>query len=86
MNTANVAGILSSTTSVSGSVPDTSSVSGTLDTSTSVDVSVLTKKGGALTDMEDYSETGKANTMVIRYNKADDTYKVDNRNLDGGTY
>ena len=36
--------------------------------------------------MEDYSETGKANTMVIRYNKADDTYKVDNRNLDGGTY
>ena len=65
---------------------NTANVAGKLKTSTSINVSVLTKKGGALTDMEDYSETGKANTMVIRYNKADDTYKVDNRNLDGGTY
>lgn len=65
---------------------NTANIAGTLNTSTSINVSVLTKKGGALTDMEDYSESGKANTMVIRYNKADDTYKVDNRNLDGGSY
>ena len=65
---------------------NTANIAGTLNTSTSINVSVLTKKGGALTDMEDYSESGKANTMVIRYNKEDDTYKVDNRNLDGGSY
>ncbi len=42
--------------------------------------------GGVLSDLEDLSLTGNADTYVIRYNKSDDTYKVDKRNLDGGNF
>lgn len=65
---------------------NTANVAGTLSGTGSISTSVLTRKAEVMSDMEDISLTGNANTYVLRYNKADDTYKADKRNLDGGSY
>lgn len=65
---------------------NTANVAGTLSGTGSITTNVLTRKAEVMTDMEDVSLTGNANTYVLRYNKADDTYKADKRNLDGGSY
>ena len=65
---------------------NTSNVAGTLSSTGSISTSVLTRKAEVLSDMEDISLTGNANTYVLRYNKADDTYRADNRKLDGGSF
>ena len=65
---------------------NTANVAGTLSGTGSISTSVLTRKAEVMSDMEDISLTGNANTYVLRYNKADDTYKADKRNLDGGSF
>ena len=88
MNTSSVAGQISATTTASASVVEnTSDVAGKLKaTTTNFITSLLTRWGGVLSDLEDLSLTGNADTYVIRYNKSDDTYKADKRNLDGGSF
>ena len=87
-NTTAVSGTLSSTGSVSGSTKVTSSgsESGNLSGAGSISTNVLTRKAEVMSDMEDVSLTNNANTYVLRYNKSDDTYKVNTRNLDGGSF
>ena len=65
---------------------NTANVAGTLSGTGSISTNVLTRKAEVMSDMVDVSLTGNANTYVLRYNKADDTYKVDKRNLDGGAF
>jgi len=65
---------------------NTANVSGSIITSTGVSAQVLTRKAEVMEDMEDIDLTGNANTYVLRYNKTDDTYKADKRNLDGGSF
>ena len=65
---------------------NTANVAGSILTSTGVSAQVLTRKAEVMSDMVDVSLTGNANTYVLRYNKADDTYKADKRNLDGGAF
>ncbi len=88
MNTAAVGGKLPSTGSVSGStrVASDGSESGKLSGDGSINTNVLTRKAEVMEDMEDISLSGNANTYVLRYNKSDDTYKSDKRNLDGGSF
>ncbi len=65
---------------------NTANVAGSILTSTGVSAQVLTRKAEVMSDMEDVSLTNNANTYVLRYNKSDDTYKVNTRNLDGGSF
>ena len=65
---------------------NTANVAGSILTTTGVSAHVLTRKAEVMSDMEDVSLTGNANTYVLRYNKSDDTYKVNTRNLDGGSF
>ena len=65
---------------------NTANVAGKLSTSGSISAKVLARRAEFLSDAEDVSLTGNANTYVLRYHKADDTYKADKRNLDGGTF
>ena len=65
---------------------NTANVAGSILTTTCVSAKVLTRKAEVMSDMEDVSLTGNANTYVLRYNKSDDTYKVNTRNLDGGSF
>jgi hypothetical protein len=65
---------------------NTANVSGSIITSTGVSAQVLTRKAEVMEDMDDIDLTGNANTYVLRYNKTDDTYKADKRNLDGGSF
>ena len=65
---------------------NTANVAGSILTSTGVSAQVLTRKAEVMSDMEDVSLTNNANTYVLRYNKTDDTYKADKRNLDGGSF
>jgi len=65
---------------------NTANVAGTLSGTGSISTSVLTRRAEVMSDMEDISLNGNANTYVLRYNKADDTYKSDKRNLDGGSF
>ena len=65
---------------------NTANVAGSILTTTGVSAQVLTRKAEVMSDMEDVSLTGNANTYVLRYNKSDDTYKVNTRNLDGGSF
>ena len=65
---------------------NTANVAGTLSGTGSISTNVLTRKAEVMSDMVDVSLTGNANTYVLRYNKADDTYKADKRNLDGGAF
>ena len=65
---------------------NTANVAGTLSGTGAVSAQVLTRKAEVFTDMDDVNLTGNANTYVLRYNKTDDTYKADKRNLDGGSF
>ena len=65
---------------------NTANVAGSILTSTGVSAQVLTRKAEVMSDMEDVSLTYNANRYVLRYNKSDDTYKVNTRNLDGGSF
>ena len=65
---------------------NTANVAGSILTSTGVSAQVLTRKAEVMSDMEDVILTNNANTYVLRYNKSDDTYKVNTRNLDGGSF
>ena len=65
---------------------NTANVAGTLSGTGSISTNVLTRKAEVMSDMVDVSLTGNANTYVLRYNKADDTYEADKRNLDGGAF
>jgi|TARA_B100001996_G_C18231539_1_gene427738 hypothetical protein len=65
---------------------NTANVAGSILTTTGVSAQVLTRKAEVMEDMEDISLSGNANTYVLRYNKSDDTYKSDKRNLDGGSF
>ena len=65
---------------------NTANVTGTLTGTGSISTSVLTRKAEVMSDCEDVSLSGNANTYVLVYNKADDTYKIGARKLDGGTF
>ena len=88
MNTANVAGKLSTTTAEidPNVLRNTANVAGELSTSGSITAKVLAKRAEFLYDCEDVSLSGKANTYVLRWNKSDDMYMVSKRNLDGGSF
>ena len=64
----------------------TTNVSGTLSTTSSISTKVLSRRAESVVGNEDVSLTSIANTHVLRYNKADDTYKADTRQLDGGSF
>ena len=55
---------------------NTANVAGTLTGTGSISTSVLTRKAEVMSDCEDVSLSGNANTYVLVYNKADDTYKA----------
>ncbi len=61
-------------------------VAGTISTTSSISTTVLSRRAGTVEGNEDVSLTSIANTHVLRYNKADDTYKADTRQLDGGSF
>ena len=86
MNTANVAGKLSTSGSTTTTTMLANNVAGELSTSGSVTAKVLAKRAEFLYDCEDVSLSGKANTYVLRYNKSDDMYMASKRNLDGGSF
>jgi len=65
---------------------NTANVPGSITATTSISSKVLTRKAEVVEDMADISLSGNANTYVLRYNKSDDTYKPDKRNLNGGTF
>ena len=65
---------------------NTANIAGTLSTSGSISAQVLAKRAEFVDDLEDWSNTGLANTNVIRWNKSNDMYMASERNLDGGTF
>jgi|TARA_B100001778_G_C18149683_1_gene433236 hypothetical protein len=65
---------------------NTPNVAGTISTTSSISTTVLSRRAGTVEGNEDVSLTSIANTHVLRYNKADDTYKADTRQLDGGSF
>jgi hypothetical protein len=64
----------------------TANIAGTLSTSSAIKTKVLSRRAEMIDGNADVSLTGLANTYVLRYNKSDDTYKADKRNLDGGDF
>lgn len=64
----------------------TANIAGTLSTSSAINTKVLSRRAEMIDGNADVSLTGLANTYVLRYNKSDDTYKADKRNLDGGDF
>ena len=65
---------------------NTANVAGTLSGTGSISTNVLTRKAEVVDDCEDWSNTGLANTYVMRWNKSNDMYMASPRNLDGGTF
>ena len=65
---------------------NTPNVAGAISTTSSISTTVLSRRAGTVEGNEDVSLTSIANTHVLRYNKADDTYKADTRQLDGGSF
>ena len=65
---------------------NTANVAGKLSTSGSVSAKVLAKRAEFIDDLDDWDQTGLANTNVIRWNKSDDMYMASERNLDGGSF
>jgi hypothetical protein len=65
---------------------NTANIAGSITATAGISSKVLTRKAEIVEDMADISLTNNANNFVLRYNKSDDTYKSDKRNLNGGTF
>ena len=65
---------------------NTANVAGTLSGTGSISTNVLTRKAHELDDLDDWNNTGLANTNIIRWNKSNDMYMASERNLDGGSF
>ena len=57
-----------------------------LVTQTNVRTKVLSRRADFLSELGDVVLTNKAADDVLRYNKANDTYVITPRNLEGGTF
>ena len=64
----------------------TETLSATLKTTSNTKVSFLSRRANFLSELGDVVLTNRANDDVLRYNKADYTYVITPRKLDGGTF
>jgi hypothetical protein len=64
----------------------TEALSATLVTTSQKRAKVLSRRADFLSELGDVVLTGRADDDVLRYNKADDTYVITPRKLDGGSF
>ena len=64
----------------------TEALSATLVTTTQKRAKVLSRRADFLSELGDVVLTNRADDDVLRYNKADDTYVITPRKLDGGSF
>ena len=64
----------------------TEALSATLVTTSQKRARVLSRRADFLSELGDVVLTGRADDDVLRYNKADDTYVITPRKLDGGSF
>jgi hypothetical protein len=64
----------------------TEALSAILRTTSSNRISFLSRRANFLSELGDVVLTNRANDDILRYNKADDTYVITPRKLDGGVF
>ncbi len=64
----------------------TETLAATIKTTSNKRVTFLSRRANFLSELGDVVLNNRANDDVLRYNKADDTYVITPRKLDGGTF